>query len=308
MSIIVENVSKKYANQYALKNVSFKVNKGEIVGFLGPNGAGKSTMMKIISCFIPQSEGKVKVCGFDIEDNSIEVRKRVAYLPELNPLYYDMYVRESLNFICGIYKLKNKKKLIDEIIKKVGLEKESNKKISMLSKGFKQRIGLAQALIHNPEVLILDEPTSGLDPNQIIEIRQLIKEAGKEKTVILSTHIMQEVEAICDRIIIINEGRIIADASKNDITKLINKESIFVVEFNELVNKKEIAKINGIDKVENVNDFNKETGNVWKIYSKQGKDIRNSLFNFAVSKNIAIITLNKEELKLEDIFKKLTRN
>lgn len=200
MSIEVKNVTKIYGEQKALDNVSFKVEPGQIVGFLGPNGAGKSTMMKIITCFIPQTTGEVKVCGFDVTEQAIEVKKQVGYLPEHNPLYLDMYVREYLDFIGGVYHIKNRKARINEMIDMVGLGVEQNKKIGALSKGYRQRVGLAQAIIHDPKVLILDEPTTGLDPNQLEDIRALIKNIGKEKTIMLSTHIMQEVEAICDQI------------------------------------------------------------------------------------------------------------
>ena len=223
MSIIISNVSKVYGTQYALNNVSFEVQKGEIVGFLGPNGAGKSTMMKIITCFIPPTEGDVSVCGFDIWNDSIEVRKRIGYLSESNPLYYDTYVKEFLEFIAGIYHLKNVKQRIGEVIEMTRLDIEQHKKIGALSRGYRQRVGLAQALIHDPAVLILDEPTTGLDPNQIIEIRTLISEAGKSKTVLLSTHIMQEVEAICDRAIIIHKGKIVANDTVEELVKQHNK-------------------------------------------------------------------------------------
>ena len=211
MSILVEKVTKFYGKQKALDNISFEIGSGEIVGFLGPNGAGKSTMMKILTTYITPSYGKAEVCGNDVIEKALNVRKEIGYLPEHNPLYLDMYVKEYLSFVAGIYKLKNKKKRVEEIIKMVGLTPEMKKKISALSKGYRQRVGLAQAMIHDPKVLILDEPTSGLDPNQLVEIRALIKNIGKEKTVMLSTHIMQEVEAICDRVIIIDKGEIVAD-------------------------------------------------------------------------------------------------
>jgi len=221
MSIVVSNVSKVYGTQYALNNISFEVKKGEIVGFLGPNGAGKSTMMKIITCFIPPTEGDVSVCGFDIWNDSIEVRKRIGYLSESNPLYYDMYVHEFLEFIAGIYHVKNTKQRIEEVIVMTHLEIEQHKKIGALSRGYKQRVGLAQALIHDPEVLILDEPTTGLDPNQLVEFRELIRQCGKQKTVLLSTHIMQEVEAMCNRVIIINKGDIVADNSMQELKEKV---------------------------------------------------------------------------------------
>lgn len=213
MSIIVKNLTKVYGKQKALNDVSLSIEDGEIVGLLGPNGAGKSTMMKILTCFIPPTSGDVKVCGYDIFDNPMDVRRSIGYLPEQNPLYYDMYVREFLLFVAGIHRIEKKlrRERVEEIIELTGLSKEVNKKIAALSKGYKQRVGIAQALIHEPEVLILDEPTTGLDPNQLVEIRTLIKEVGKTKTVLLSTHIMQEVEAVCSRVVIINNGRLMAD-------------------------------------------------------------------------------------------------
>ncbi len=213
MSIIVKNLTKVYGKQKALNDVSLSIEDGEIVGLLGPNGAGKSTMMKNLTCFIPPTSGDVKVCGYDIFDNPMEVRRSIGYLPEQNPLYYDMYVREFLLFVAGIHRIEKKlrRERVEEIIELTGLSKEVNKKIAALSKGYKQRVGIAQALIHDPEVLILDEPTTGLDPNQLVEIRNLIKQVGKTKTVLLSTHIMQEVEAVCSRVVIINNGRLVAD-------------------------------------------------------------------------------------------------
>ena len=222
MSIIVKNVSKVFGQQYALNDVSFEIKKGEVVGFLGPNGAGKSTMMKIITCYLPPTTGEVSVCGFDIWNDALELRKRIGYLSEANPLYYDMYVREFLEFIAGIHHIKNKKERISEVLEMTGLYVEEHKKIGALSRGYKQRVGLAQALIHNPEVLILDEPTTGLDPNQLVGIRDLIKNCGKTKTVLLSTHIMQEVEAVCDRAIIIKQGKLVADASLKELKKMAN--------------------------------------------------------------------------------------
>ena len=213
MSIEVKNLSKFYGEQAAVNDISFSIHKGEIVGFLGPNGAGKSTTMKILTGFIPATSGEVKICGMEVDVDSLETRKKIGYLPENNPLYLDMYVREYLEFVGKIYKVPNLKARIDEMIQQVGLEVEQNKKIGMLSKGYRQRVGLAQAIIHDPEVLILDEPTTGLDPNQLVEIRELIKRIGKSKTVMLSTHIMQEVEAICDRVIIIKSGKIVANST-----------------------------------------------------------------------------------------------
>ena len=234
MSIVVKNVTKIYGKQYALNNVSFEIKKGEVVGFLGPNGAGKSTMMKIITCFLPPTSGDVSVCGLDIWNDSLELRKKVGYLSEANPLYYDMYVREFQEFIAGVHHLKNVGTEVDRVIKMTGLELERHKKIGALSRGYKQRVGIAQAIIHNPEVLILDEPTTGLDPNQLVEIRNLIKQYGKNKTVLLSTHIMQEVEAVCDRVIIINHGNIVADTT---IDKLPRDSASLENLFHELTQK-----------------------------------------------------------------------
>lgn len=211
MSILINNLTKVYGTQKALDNVSLSIGDGEIVGLLGPNGAGKSTMMKILTCFIPPTSGEVKVCGYDIFDSPMEIKRSIGYLPEQNPLYYDMFVREFLGFVAGIHKIQNRKQRVEEIIELTGLTKEVNKKISALSKGYKQRVGIAQALIHNPKVLILDEPTTGLDPNQLVEVRNLIKQVGQTKTVLLSTHIMQEVEAVCSRVVIINNGKLVAD-------------------------------------------------------------------------------------------------
>lgn len=223
MSIIVKNVSKLFGDQYALNDVSFEAKRGEIVGFLGPNGAGKTTMMKIITCLIPPTKGEVSVCGLDIWKDSLSLRRKIGYLSESNPLYYDMYVREFLEFIAGVHHLKNVKQKVADIITKTGLLPEQHKKIGALSRGYKQRVGIAQALIHDPEVLILDEPTTGLDPNQLIEIRGLIKAYGKSHTVLLSTHIMQEVQAMCDHVVIINKGKLVADAQVSELPKMAEK-------------------------------------------------------------------------------------
>jgi ABC-2 type transport system ATP-binding protein len=223
MSIIVNNVTKVFGEQYALNKVSFEAIKGEIVGFLGPNGAGKTTMMKIITGLIPPTEGDVTVCGLDIWKDSLAIRQKIGYLSEANPLYYDMYVREFLEFVAGVFRIKDKKKSVDEVIERTGLTPEQHKKIGALSRGYKQRVGIAQALIHNPEVLILDEPTTGLDPNQLIEIRELIRSYGKNRTVLLSTHIMQEVQAMCDHVIIINKGQLVADTLTKDLHLLAEK-------------------------------------------------------------------------------------
>lgn len=300
MSIIVNNVTKLYGAQKALDNVSFEVNSGEIIGFLGPNGAGKSTMMKIITCYIPPTEGTVKVCGFDINEQSMKVRQQIGYLPEHNPLYLDMYVKEFLEFVGGIHKVKNLKNRVKEMIELTGLEVEQKKKIGALSKGYRQRVGLAQAIIHDPKVLIMDEPTTGLDPNQLEEIRGLIKTLGKEKTVMLSTHIMQEVEAVCDRVIIINKGEIVANDSTSTLQKNTIKQ-IITVEFDKTVAKNDLQKIEGVSEVKNTG------GNTWQITSSADADIRKAIFDFAVKNNLGVLTLNKDEQKLEDVFKQLTK-
>lgn len=300
MSIVVENVSKLYGKQKALNEVSFEVKPGEIVGFLGPNGAGKSTMMKIITAYIPASEGAVKVCGMDVRKEPIKIKSLIGYLAEQNPLYYEMYVKEFLLFIAGIHKLDKKKERVKEIIEKVGLGLEQHKKIGMLSKGYKQRVGLAQALLHDPEVLILDEPTSGLDPNQLKEIRALIKQIGQEKTVMLSTHIMQEVEAICDRVIIINLGQLVANDTVENIGSVLQSKEQIRVEFEASIDKKALESIKGVTNVTQVNP------NVWTIQHEPDVEIRNQLFQLAVEKGTTVLTLQKEATKLEDIFKALT--
>jgi ABC-2 type transport system ATP-binding protein len=300
MSIEVSHLTKFYGEQAAVNDISFSVGKGEIVGFLGPNGAGKSTTMKIITGFIPSTSGEVKVCGIPVDIDSLETRKKIGYLPENNPLYLDMYVREYLEFVGKIYHVPNLKKRVDEMIKQVGLEVEQNKKIGMLSKGYRQRVGLAQAIIHDPEVLILDEPTSGLDPNQLVEIRELIRQIGKSKTVMLSTHIMQEVEAICDRVIIIKTGKIVADNTASELQYEEDHQVVFV-EFEGNVSKNQLLKINGINKVEKVGE------NGWLVESKGNLDLRKIIAQFAQQNNLLVLTLRKEERTLEEVFKSLTK-
>jgi ABC-2 type transport system ATP-binding protein len=302
MSVRIENLTKIYGAQKALDNVSLEVKGGEVVGLLGPNGAGKTTMMRIVSCFIPPSDGKISVCGYDVLEESVEVRRKVGYLPENNPLYHEMYVTEYLKYLAGLYKIKKEtEKRVREMIELTGLEKEQRKKIGALSKGYRQRVGLAQALIHNPEVLILDEPTSGLDPNQIIEIRNLIKEIGREKTVILSTHIMQEVEAICGRVIIIDKGKIVKDDLTENIHKIsLNKETI-TVEFKSKVTKGMLSTLEGVNNVNNIR------GNIWEIETNAGIDIRPEIFQYAVKNNLVVLSMQKEEKTLEEVFQQLTK-
>lgn len=303
MSIQVKNITKLYGEQKALNNVSFQIKSGEIVGFLGPNGAGKSTMMKIITGFIPPTDGEVFVNGIDILNADDDVRKNIGYLPEHNPLYLDMYVREYLEFTGRIYKLgKQLKNRVNEVIGITGLTPESKKKIGALSKGYRQRVGLAQALIHDPDVLILDEPTSGLDPNQIVEIRNLIAEAGQQKTVMLSTHIMQEVEAICDRIIIVNKGQVVANDSTSDIKdKAKDAYQTILVEFDNQLESTDFDELNEIDKVAKLEN------NMWLLQTSSTEDIRGVIFNFAVKKGYTVLNLTKKEKSLEEVFQELTK-
>lgn len=298
MSIEVKNLFKYYGDQAAVKDISFSVKSGEIVGFLGPNGAGKSTTMKIITGYIPATEGSVSVCGLPVSVDSLNTRQKIGYLPENNPLYLDMYVKEYLTFVAKIYKLSNVKERVAEMIKKVGLDVEQNKKIGALSKGYRQRVGLAQAIIHDPEVLILDEPTSGLDPNQLAEIRGLIKSIGKEKTVMLSTHIMQEVEAICDRVIIINKGELVADDKASNLQNEERHQTVYV-EFEGNATRNLLKKIPGVGKIEQVTEG-------WLLEAKGDGDIRKSIAKFAQENDLLVITLRKEERSLEEVFKKLT--
>jgi len=301
MSISVSKVSHFYGKQQALKDVSFNIKSGEVVGFLGPNGAGKSTMMKILTGFLPLSYGKVIVSGENVMENSVLFRNKVGYLPENNPLYTDMYVVEYLQFIASLYKLKNKKARIEEMIDCTGLKSEKHKKIDSLSKGYRQRVGLAQALLSNPEVLILDEPTTGLDPNQIVEVRSLIKNLGQSKTILLSTHIMQEVNAICERVIIINAGSIVADAHPDKLELLtFSNEDVIEIEFEKPVIPEKILTIQGIINVEKIENA------TYIIRAAKEPDIRHSLFHFAVENNLVILSMIKKQQTLEEVFRGLT--
>ncbi len=301
MSLIVQQVTKYYERQKALDDVSFHIRKGEVVALLGPNGAGKSTMLKIISCYLRPTAGKILVCGFDTAIHPLAVKKCVGYLPENNPLYYDMYVKEYLHFVAGVFRLgKTGRKRVDEIIEMTGLTEEYRKTIGALSKGYRQRVGLAQALIHDPEVLILDEPTSGLDPNQLADIRALIRKIGKEKTVILSTHIMQEVEAVCNRAIIINKGKIMADAATSELPLMNRTGSVLSVEFDQPVEPEDLKNIKG------VMDLLQENPNTFKIYSGNHEDIRAEVFEFAKSNGLVLLTLSLKKQSLEDVFRDMT--
>ena len=310
MSISVSHLTKLYGKQKALNDISFEVKSGEVVGFLGPNGAGKSTTMKILTCFLPQTSGTAKVCGFDVNEDSLEVRRNVGYLPESNPLYYDMYVKEFLSFVAELHGMKNTGERVRRIIDITGLGREQGKRIGALSKGYKQRVGLAQALIHDPKVLILDEPTSGLDPIQLTEIRNVIREIGKEKTVLLSTHIMQEVEAMCGRVIIISKGLIVADKSTGELKQSFSNKAVVTVEFSltpspspsgegNKVSGSILMKIPGVQDARNISD------NTWELTSNADKDIRPDVFNFAVQNSLTVLTIRKEEQKLEDVFREL---
>ena len=313
MSIRVENLTKYYGQQAAVKDISFEINTGQIVGFLGPNGAGKSTTMKMITTYLAQTEGKVFVDGLDTEDKAIEVRRKIGYLPEQNPLYLDMNVIDYLRFAAELESVPKTEidKAIDRVVDLCGLHEVSYKDIGELSKGFRQRVGLAQAMIHNPEVLILDEPTSGLDPNQIIEIRKLIKKLGKEKTLVLSTHIMQEVEATCDRVLIINKGEIVADGSPDSLQDKFRGQ----VEINVTIKKDSIDKdlieraFSSIENVDRARVTKVDDSTVtFHVSAKKGSDVREEIFRKIVSMNLILLGMSKEEKSLEDIFRQLTKN
>ena len=298
MSIEVNNISKSYGAQKALENISFSIKKGEIVGFLGPNGAGKSTLMKILTTYIAADEGSASVNGFDVNSQARAVQQSIGYLPEHNPLYLDLYVREYLAFNADVYKVP--KSRIEEVIQLTGLSAESHKKIGQLSKGFRQRVGLANALLHNPDVLILDEPTTGLDPNQLVEIRNVIKNVGKDKTVFLSTHIMQEVEAICDRVIIINNGKIVADKKLDNLIST-EKEQVLEVEFDYKVEEQLIAKIENLTSFKNTHDM------IWELTFNADKDMRPAVFDFANANGLKTLQLNQKNKNLEAVFREITK-
>lgn len=302
MSLEVKNLSKIYGEQKAVDDISFSAKPGEILGFLGPNGAGKSTTMKIATGFISASSGTVKVGGLDVESNPMKTRRMVGYLPEHNPLYLEMYVHEYLQFSGKTFGMANSaiKERIPEVISKCGLTLEQNKKLSQLSKGYRQRVGLAQTLLHDPEVLILDEPTTGLDPNQILEIRKLIKEVAKDKTVIFSTHIMQEVKALCDRVIIINKGKIMTDQSLENLEKTAGSEKRLRVEFKEPIDSNLLKSIDQIEKVDEI-----ESGKYY-LYVKGDADVRNEIFRLAADKNLPLLGLQEESNSLDEVFHSIT--
>lgn len=302
MSIEVKNLLKEYGEQRAVDHISFKINKGEIVGFLGPNGAGKSTTMKIITGYLQQTGGEAFVCGINVAEQPLETKKKIGYLPELNALYYDMYVREYLDFVASVHNIENAKQKIEQVIELTGLSVESKKKIGQLSKGYKQRVGLAAALIHDPEVLILDEPTSGLDPNQIIEIREVIKKQGQNKTVLFSSHILQEVEAICDRVIIINKGQIVADDKLSNLQKTNKDSHIVIVHFKEVIDKDQLAGMKQVSKLE------KADNNLFKLHTSDPEAVRKQILELALQQQLNILSLQSESRSLEDVFRSLTHN
>ncbi len=301
MGIEIQGITKRYGTQKALDEVSFSVAEGSIVGLLGPNGAGKSTLMKIITCFLPPDEGTVLVNDFDIHSQEMEVKKRIGYLPENNPLYLEMYVREYLEFVAGIYQLPNIRKRVEEMIDITGLGIEQHKKIQMLSKGYRQRVGLAQALIHDPNVLILDEPTSGLDPNQLLEIRNLIKEIGKNKTILFSTHIMQEVEALCDRVVIIDHGKVIANDKTHNIVRLSEGRETIIAEFNGDIQVEKLEAIEGVIRALPLEQHK------WELNIEKETDVREAIFHLASQENLILLSLYVKEESLENVFHQLTK-
>lgn len=302
MSLRLKNLVKIYGSQKAVNDISFEIQEGEIVGFLGPNGAGKSTTMKIATCYLPPTSGEVTVGGFNVVDMPMEVKKITGYLPEHNPLYLDLYVHEYLIFVGKLYGLRGQglNDRVKEIVELCGLGPEQNKKIETLSKGYRQRVGLAQALIHDPKILILDEPTSGLDPNQLVEIRKLIKTISQQKTVVFSTHIMQEVQALCDRVIVINKGEIVADDKLDRILQKQGNGAAIVAQFEGVVNPDQLKLIRGVRAVETMDGFK------YKIVSQEGVDLRPEIFRFAADNNLSLIGLKQEENSLENIFRDLT--
>lgn len=299
MSVEVRGLTKIYGEQRAVDNISFKVNEGEIVGFLGPNGAGKSTTMKMITGYLEPTAGDVSVSGIDVKKTPLDAKKRIGYLPESNALYYDMYVREYLGFIADVHNINNKQQAINNVIEQVGLTPESKKRVGQLSKGYKQRVGLAAALLHDPEVLILDEPTSGLDPNQIVEIRNVIKEQGKNKLVLFSSHILQEVEAMCDRVIIINKGKIVADDKLSNLQQR-SSSSIVRVQFKEALEQEWLRRLEGVKSINKVDTY------TWSIETNDAEKVRTELKKLERENNLDIVSLQSESQSLEDIFRTLT--
>ena len=301
MSVTVTNLTKVYGQQRAVDDISFRARAGEVLGFLGPNGAGKTTTMKILTCYLSQTSGTAEVCGHDVEQDSLAVRRAVGYLPEHNPLYPDMYVREYLHFAARANGVARARPRIEELVQLTGLEREADKRIGALSKGYRQRVGLAQALLHDPQVLILDEPTSGLDPNQLAEIRALIRRLGEEKTVIFSTHIMQEVQAICDRVVIIDRGRLVADDPIDRLQRRLQGDTSLLVEFDRPVDPNKLMKIKGVSSV-----TSGSAKHSYRLLLRDGTDPRAEVFRFAVANELVLLGLSREELSVEEVFRALT--
>ena len=300
MSIIVEGIQKKYGSQLAVGGVSFELQRGEIVGFLGPNGAGKSTTLKMITGYVKPDAGTIQVEGLSVQSQSLAVRKKIGYLPEANPLYYDMYVREYLHFIAGVHEIKNPEPAISEVINLTGLSREAHKKCGQLSKGYKQRVGLAAALVHNPPVLILDEPTSGLDPNQIVEIREVIRKQGADKTILFSSHILPEVEAICDRVIILHQGKVVADNRIRQLQQEENSGQVLEVQLREEPAEQEWREVPGVQQ------FIAMGGGRYRITTRDAEQLSRALMQWAVQKGYTLLSLQREESSLEDVFRQLT--
>lgn len=301
MSILVTHLKKNYGTQKAVNDISFEVKQGEIVGFLGPNGAGKSTTMKMITGFLLADGGKVQVCGIDVREQPLEIKKKIGYLPESNPLYYDLYVREYLHFVGEVHQISHLKEAVEQAIATVGLTPESHKKIGQLSKGYKQRVGLAAALIHQPEVLILDEPTTGLDPNQIVEIREVIKQLGQQKTILFSSHIMQEVEAICDRVIIINKGQVIANDTLSNLRQQEQSDHRILVTFKEPLEAAWLERLPAVQKVLKISTYE------WEINAHDTNDAKKQVFEMALHNNLNIVSLQSGNQSLEEVFRGLTQ-
>lgn len=300
MSIRVEGIQKRYGNQQAVGNVSFELQRGEIVGFLGPNGAGKSTTLKMITGYVQPDAGNIQVEGLSVAEHPLEVRKKIGYLPEANPLYYDMYVREYLQFIAGVHHLPAPEKAINQVIEMTGLTREAHKKCGQLSKGYKQRVGLAAALVHNPPVLILDEPTSGLDPNQIVEIREVIRKQGADKTILFSSHILQEVEAICDRVIILHQGKVVADNRIRQLQQEENSAQVLEVQLREEVAEQEWREVLGVQQLIAMG------GGRYRISTQDAEQLSRALMQWTVQKGYTLLSFQREESSLEDVFRQLT--
>ena len=300
MSIRVEGIQKRYGNQQAVGNVSFELQRGEIVGFLGPNGAGKSTTLKMITGYVQPDAGTIQVEGLSVSEHPLEVRKKIGYLPEANPLYYDMYVREYLQFIAGVHHLPAPEKAINQVIEMTGLTREAHKKCGQLSKGYKQRVGLAAALVHNPPVLILDEPTSGLDPNQIVEIREVIRKQGADKTILFSSHILQEVEAICDRVIILHQGKVVADNRIRQLQQEENSAQVLEVQLREEVAEQEWREVPGVQQLIAMG------GGRYRISTQDAEQLSRALMQWTVQKGYTLLSFQREESSLEDVFRQLT--